>query len=150
MSKAQFAVEHLMVIGIGILLIIPVISLLFSYSTTQTDELIENQVFNIGSKIIDTSETIYYMGSPSKITLEENFPEKIVDIKVLGNKELVFYVGSDNVSIPFVSKIPIDGVFYGDVSKYCNDSTLNNECYSAGMKKITIMAGDDNASIIFK
>ncbi len=150
MSKGQFAVEHLMVIGIGILLIIPVVNMLYSYSSHQTDELGMAQISNIGNQIIDSSETIYYLGQPSRITLEENFPDQINEIKILGNRELVFYVGSKNSSYPFLSNVRIDGIFYGDLETYCNDTSVQGACYSPGIKKIMILAGDDNASIIFK
>ena len=151
MRRAQFAVEHILVIAIGIMILIPVINILYGYSKGQTDDITTAQIQNMGNSIIDTSETIYFMGDPAKITLEETMPGNINEITVLGNKELVFYIGDKNSSYPFLSDVPIDGPFYETVDVYCNESSVTKEtCFSQGLKKITILAGDDNSSIIIR
>lgn len=151
MKKAQFATEHILVIAIAMLIIIPVINMLYNYSQGQTDEMIVAQVQRVGNTIIDTSETIYYMGEPARITIDESFPDKIQNIVIKGNRELIFYIGDRNSSFPFLSEIPIDGPFYQTINNYCNETTVSkNACKSSGKKRIMIIAGNNNASIIIR
>lgn len=145
MSKGQFAVEHLLVIGIGIMIMIPVINMFYTYSTEQTNEMKVDQIIKIAHHIIDSSESVYYMGAPSKRTLEEQFPSGIRDIEIIDNEFLVFYFGPDNSSIPFLSDVEIDGPFFEQVGEECNEA-----CYSQGKKNIVIYAGERNSSIVIK
>jgi hypothetical protein len=148
--------EHLIVVFLSILLLIPIINLFYSYSTKQTDEMVSNQVLQIGSRAMDNAETVYYMGSPSKITLDENFPAKIKNISILrngDNYEFVFYL-EGGFEVPFYSDVPIQGPFYSDssASNLCKiRSDKGKACYSSGKKKLTVLAETNgNVSIIIK
>ena len=150
-KKTQFAMEHIAMIGFGILIIIPMVYLFSTNSLSQSEELITKQIEQIGNKITDNAETIYYMGTPSKITLEEMFPDKIVDIEIVNNEQLVFYYSDKNSSRPFLSNVPIDGIYYEKTGDYCEDNDVwMGACTAAGLKKITLKAEENNVSIIFR
>ena len=151
-GKGQFAIEHLAVIGFSMLVLIPVIHMFYTYSTDQTDDLVVQRIQKLGNEMIDTAETIYYMGPPARVTLKQNFPDKIRDIKILDDgKQIVFYFGQKNSSSPFFSNIKMDGIYYEDFSKKCNDHNIYKQaCFSEGYKQITFFANEDNVSIMIK
>ena len=150
-KRGQFAVEHIMVVGIGLLVIIPVIYMFYSYSSSQADQAMIAQVQKIGHEIVDNAETIYYMGEPAKVTIKEAFPDKINSIKVLGDGthyELVFKVGDTGSENSFVSDVPIQGPFYEEIGVRCDDQSVNGACYHAGKRSISLIALGDNVSIV--
>lgn len=150
--KGQFAVEHMMVVGFSILIIIPVIYMFYTYSSSQTEDLMVQRINDLGNEVIDNAESIYYMGPPAKITIKENFPEKLRSVEVSSNnKELIFYFGQHNSSIPFLSEIPLDGIYFEEVGQDCDENAFRRRtCFSQGMKHITLKAMPNNTSIIIE
>ena len=149
-SKGQFAMEHILTIAFAMLMIIPITYMFYSYSDSQSNELIYTRVYNIGNKIVDNAESIYYLGEPSKITLKENFPERISRIYIdpAAPRELIFEVTDSNTELVFVSKTPMVGP-YDEEGTLCSDIPyLTNPCYSSGIKNIIIKAGTSGTKII--
>ncbi|MGM5485499.1 MAG: hypothetical protein ACQEP1_06540 [Nanobdellota archaeon] len=134
------------------LVLIPVIHMFYTYSTDQTDDLIVQRIEKIGNEMIDTAETVYYMGPPARVTIKQNFPEKIKDIKILDEgKQIVFYFGDKNSSSPFFSNIKMDGIYYEDMDTKCTDSDIyKSACFTEGNKEISFIANEDNVSVMIK
>lgn len=146
--RGQFATEHLMVIVVAILIIIPLINLIYSYSSKQTEGMAYSQVWQIGNRIVDNAETVYYMGPPARMTVEENFPDRIGNITILGDQEIVFEMESTDTEMAFLSKVPIEGPFYKDTSQLC--ITADNACYSSGLKKVTLQSNGSHTLVIIQ
>ena len=150
MSKAQVAMEHLLIIGVGLLIIIPTVAILYNYSMGQSDQIISSRIQAIGNSIVDQSESVFYEGPPSKRVLKVTFPDSINSIDIIGHKELSFSFGGNNNSLIFVSHVPITGPFFRDTSTLCNDSSARGACYTKGLKNVIIYATDTNSTIIIK
>jgi uncharacterized protein (UPF0333 family) len=155
-KRSQFAVEYLLVVGIGLIILIPSIILFYNYSTTQSEETISVRINNIGRNIVNNAETIYFMGPPSRRTLEEEFPNKIFNISISNTTNedknyygLKFVVGDAKGEHLFLSEIPITGPYYNNRTQLC-DNLNPSPCYSGGKKKIILQAGNNNVSIIIR
>ncbi len=146
-DRGQFAVEHLLVVAFGLLVIIPIIYFFYNYSVSQVDEVSMTQLNRMGNDILNNAESVYYMGKPSRITLDSNMPSGVRNITVLGSKELVFWVTyNGKVSeVAFSSNVPIEGPYVNET-----DTSCNSACYSAGLKHITLISQGENVSIVFK
>jgi len=104
--KAQSALEYLLIMVLTLGIIVPTIYLIYSYSKQSTEQIIYPQINDIGINIINNAESVYYSGDYSKIVIEVNMPDKINDIYILNNKELVFNISTalgDNEMIFFTN-----------------------------------------------
>lgn len=101
-GKAQVSMEYLIIVSFVVVLIIPMLVMFNKYSDETEDNIITSQANQIGRKIVDAAESVYYLGKPSKNTLKFSFPKDISNITI-GNNELVFFmktkVGVDEVVI---------------------------------------------------
>ena len=89
--RSQVSVEYMLVMGFAALLTIPLLLIYYTYSADSTDAVATGQALQISRKIIDASESVYYLGKPSQTTLKLNFPDGIQSTNVSG-KEVVFKV----------------------------------------------------------
>jgi uncharacterized protein YvpB len=81
--------EFLIVFGFATAMLLPLIIIFFIQSNETKDTLNSAQIANIGTKIIDKAESIYYLGEPSRTTLKVVFPEGIESITI-NNREITF------------------------------------------------------------
>lgn len=82
MRKSQVAMEYVMIVGFATLIAIPLF-IIFNFYTTQTrEEVVLSQAENIARKIVDSAESIYYMGEPSKTTIRIYMPAGINNITI--------------------------------------------------------------------
>ncbi len=88
-SRAQVAMEYLIIIGFVAIITLPLVIIFQAHSKETTEEIASTQVYQISKRIADGAETVYYLGEPSKITLKAYFPENINSVSV-GNNEIVF------------------------------------------------------------
>lgn len=89
--KSQVSVEYMLVMGFAALLTIPLLLIYYTYSADSTDAVATSQALQISRKIIDASESVYYLGKPSQTTLKLNFPEGVYSTNV-SSKEIVFKI----------------------------------------------------------
>ncbi len=82
MRKGQVAMEYVMIVGFATLIAIPLF-LIFNFYTLETrDEVILSQADSIATKIVDSAESVYYIGEPSKITLKIYMPVGVENITI--------------------------------------------------------------------
>jgi len=86
---AQVSVEYLIVIGFATMMTIPLLLIYYTYTSDTNDSIATTQALQIARKIVDASESVYYMGKPSQTTLKVSFPDQIYSIN-LSNYEVVF------------------------------------------------------------
>lgn len=82
-KKAQVSVEYALVIGLIIFALTLAVGIAFFYSTTAKHQITINQIDKIGKKIAETADSIYYLGSPSKATIDINMPEGVKAIEII-------------------------------------------------------------------
>lgn len=109
-KKAQISMEYIAIVGFVMAVTIPMILIYHNYSGQTRDEIISNQVSQIAKKLVDSAESVYYLGEPSKNTLKVYFPNNIQQITI-GNKELVFRIRTRNGldDIVVVSHVELNG-----------------------------------------
>lgn len=127
MGKSQASMEHVMIVAVAFLTIVPMVYLFYSYSQSSVEDINFARLHKFGNTLVNTAETVYYLGEPTRITLEETVPEGIknMTIKIDGQiYELIFTLqdGSDAV---YSSNVNISGVF-------------DEYDYSSGLKRIII------------
>lgn len=105
-KKSQIAIEYLIIMAFILFITIPSVIIYTRQSETIKEEVIMSQAFSAIQKIADSSESIFYLGPPSKETIKVYFPEQI-DNATITNYEIVVYVGRK--SIYTASKIPLNG-----------------------------------------
>ena len=82
MRRSQVAMEYVMIVGFATLIAIPLF-IIFNFYTMETrDEVVLSQADNIATKIVDSAESVYYMGEPSKTTIKIYMPVGIDNITI--------------------------------------------------------------------
>lgn len=130
--KSQVSVEYMLVMGFAALLTIPLLLIYHTYSADSTDAVATGQALQISRKIIDASESVYYLGKPSQTTLKLNFPDGIHSTNVSG-KEVVFKIKTQAgvTEVVQVSPVNMSGILP----------------ISAGIHILTIKAEDNYVQI---
>ena len=143
---SQSSLEYLLIVALTFAIIVPTTYLFYNYSKESSQEIIDAQITNIGRKIIDSSETIFYSGQGSKTVLDLNVPNNIATAEIIDSRELVF-----NITTPFgISEI----VFFSSVNITAISSNCDaNVCKlpglaSPGLKKVKIEAIGKNSVTI--
>ena len=110
MLKAQVSVEYIFIIGFVTIITIPLLVIYYSYSAQSKDIVATTQAMQIARKIVDSAESVYYLGTPSQTTLKLNFPDGILSTN-LSNRELVFKISTTSgvTDIVEVSSVNISG-----------------------------------------
>src|SRR3989338_3289415 len=149
-KKAQPALEYLMIIALVLGIIVPTAYLLFRTTSESNAQILYSQINQIGNKIIDTAETVFFSGEVAKIVLDINMPEGITNAEILANRELVFDIVSElgateavffsSTTIPIISDdTTADCINNGN----CGLSDLAGE----GLKRINIEAIDVSGTL---
>ncbi len=135
--KSQASLEYLLIAALTFAIIVPTTYLFYNYSKESRQDIIDSQITDIGRKIVDTAESIFYSGEGSKTVLDINVPNNIASAVIIDGTELVF-----NMTTIFgVSEI----VFFSDVNLTtignCNANVCNiPKLPSSGRKKVKIEA----------
>jgi len=102
--------EYMLIVGFSLLVIIPLIIIFFINSGEITERMGYNQVNQIALKIVEASESVYYLGEPSQTMITTNFPSMVSSIALSG-KSVVFTVetSAGMSDIVQVSKVNLTG-----------------------------------------
>ena len=130
--KSQVSVEYMLVMGFAALMTVPLLLIYYTYSSDSSESVATSQALQIARRIVDASESVYYLGSPSQTTLKLNFPDRISSIN-LSNKELVFKIKTKN------------GVT--DVLQVSAVNMSGSLPTSQGVHIVTVTAQDNNVQI---
>ena len=77
--------ELLMIAGFIFIVLIVLIYLLFSYFSQQQGELTASQADAIAKQLVESAEKVYYFGEPSKVKVEANMPDGILEMVIRHN-----------------------------------------------------------------
>ena|SRR3989338_6755218 len=109
-KKGQSGIEYLIVVGIGLLILIPVFVVgqrSIADFDTNADQLLAKQALN---KIEEAANLVYAQGEPAKITLDLRFPNNINSTKIQ-NKLMIITIRSTGQTSDLISIVnfPING-----------------------------------------
>ena len=131
-KEGQISAECLIVVGFIIFIIIGILGVGLFYSNLISDSIKMNHVRNFATKIISSSESVFYSGEPSLATITVYLPSGVEDINIAG-KEILFNVSTNTglTKISFSSNVPLAGVL----------------TKTEGVKRIRIAASAGNVTI---
>ena len=103
-KRGQVSVEFVITIGFAFLMLIPIMVIFYEHNIKSNQEVNANQAGLIARKITDTSNSVYYLGHPTALTIKTYMPDGVESISITG-KEVVFRLstGQDVVSISNVN-----------------------------------------------
>jgi len=109
-KHAQVSMEYVIIIGFVMLITIPLIVIFYEHTSNTSYQVITSQVDKIAKKVVDSAESVYYLGEPSKTRIKVYMPEKVEQV-IIGNKEISFKVktGSGLTDISQISSVNISG-----------------------------------------
>lgn len=90
-ERGQISLEYMAVVGIATLVAISLLAISHYYSKETEITINAQQIDRIAKEIVDTAESMYYYGEPSKTTIRAYLPGGIKEITV-GPDELSFRV----------------------------------------------------------
>ena len=90
-KQGQISLEYMSIVGLATLIAISLLALSHYYSKQTEITINTNQIDRIGKEIIDSAESMYYYGEPSRTTIKAYIPDGINEINI-GNNELNFKV----------------------------------------------------------
>ena len=93
--KSQVSFEYMLVMGFAALMTLPLLLVYYTYSSDSSESVATSQALQVARRIVDASESVYYLGSPSQTTLKLSFPDKIYSTN-LSSRELVFRIKTRN------------------------------------------------------
>jgi len=104
--KAQVAVEYMIIVGVGLIMIFLSVNYLLglfqSYSDENKISLAKNSVYKIG----ENADLVFSQGPPAKVRVEIYIPESVQEIS-FSNKTVLFKVKtSSGVNDIFYNSIP--------------------------------------------
>jgi uncharacterized protein (UPF0333 family) len=131
-KRGQISTEYLIIVAFVTFVVIGALGLAYIYTAEIKDTIKINQIENFANKLISSSESIFYAGEPSTITMTGYIPDGVTDIQING-KEIVFTVETNSGTnvMAFISKVEIEG------------SILP----SSGVKKLQLVAEEDKVVI---
>ncbi len=135
----QVSVEYTLIIGFIVVALTISVGVAFTYASSAQYQIKLNQIDKIGKKIAETADSIYYLGQPSKSTIDLNMPDGVREIIIDREK-------SPNY-IKFRSKGPNGdafAVYYVRGLIYNNGQPLNDTRFTrAGLKRLVVNMTDN-------
>lgn len=124
-NLAQTSMEFMIVVGFATFIALALLVVSQFYQKELVSNVEKNQVDALARKIIESSESVYYLGAHSKTTIVATMPSHVDSITITSN-ELTFKV-----------KVP-DGS--SDISYNSNVNLSGSLSSSPGLKRITVEA----------
>lgn len=141
-KKTQSSVEYIMVVAIGLVVIVPIIYMFYSYSHGSTAEIETAKIQKMGNDIINNAENIYYLGEPSRTVLKGTMPDGVKNISIARdwdkNINEVVFILQDGSELAFFSNVnlaneePVE-----DIQKAVN---FTENARTQGLKNIRLEA----------
>jgi len=109
-KEAQVSVEYMFLIGFVTVITIPLIIISQSFIQESGEDITSTQIQQVAKKIVDSAESVYYLGEPSQTTLRVNIPNNII-LANISNYEVVFKMKTKagNVDLVQSSSVNITG-----------------------------------------
>ena len=102
--------EYVIIIGFILVIMIPLILIFYEHTSSTNDQVITSQVDMIAKKVVDSAESVYYLGKPSKTRIKVYMPTNVKNVTIY-NKEIVFKVKTRSgiTDISQLSSVNISG-----------------------------------------
>ena len=144
--KAQAGTEYLLIGGFVFFSILVATSLFYTYSKESYGDIAIAQVNKICNDIVNSAESVYYMGKPARQTLKVDFPAGIYNMSIVRNDPASGCLRCTELRFTMRKK----GIAF-DVSCSTNiilNGTFPRRSYSQGLKYVVIKAESNMTSIV--
>jgi uncharacterized protein (UPF0333 family) len=127
-KRAQTGTEYLIIVAFVTFAIMATLVIAITMSNSTKDKLKMNEVESFVTQLINSAESVFFAGEPSKSTINLYIPEGISNITIYNGSIVIKFnsVNGENIRI-FDSRVPLNG------------SVSTNE----GTKKIILEATSD-------
>jgi hypothetical protein len=126
---AQGSFEYLAIFVIGLIIMVPMVYLFQRYSLQSATDLQYSRIAGIGRNIMSASESVYYMGYPARVTLQESFPPGIKNMSIK-------WYPSDGISVLDFNLY--DGQVISFDSHIQLGTNITADSYGSGIKNIML------------
>lgn len=139
-KKAQLSVEHLVIVGLSLMVIIPATYILFNFAQNTSDLTQDMQIKNIGEVIIYYARDMYLKGPDNLVTMDLALPESVANMSIVSGNEIVIVYRT--------IKGPSEAVFFTDFP-LINDSGASDGgvVNRPGLVKLIINSTDSGVMI---
>ena len=110
MKNAQISTEYLIVVGFVTFLVFTIFSISIIYSNTVKDRIILDQSESFAKQLINSAESVFFAGEPSKATINLYLPQKVSSIEINGTDVIISVsTGSGENKRAYESAVPLQG-----------------------------------------
>jgi len=143
MRRAQASMEYMITVGIILLIVVPTAYLFYRQANASSEEIDLAQADRFGRAVVANAESVYYLGPPSRIIIEERLPQNVQDIGIIRDPVSQTYLFSITIktsggilTLTFPTNVNIVGAFA-------------NQDLNEGIKKIRLEAKTGLGSQLF-
>ncbi len=109
-KKAQVGIEYMIVMGFVTFAIISILALAILYSDRIKDRIKLNQIESFAVQLLNSAESVFFAGEPSKTTVRLYLPEGVNNITVTTEYLIIETTISSGLNRQsFKSKVPLAG-----------------------------------------
>ncbi|MEM3074443.1 MAG: hypothetical protein QW727_00675 [Candidatus Pacearchaeota archaeon] len=106
----QAGIEYLIIIGFITFAIISILSFAYFYINLSRDSIRINHVEKFAMQFINSAESVFFSGEPSKTVVNLYLPEGVKNIQITENMLVITTETSSGENVrAFNSKVPIQG-----------------------------------------
>ena len=139
--RGQASVEHLAILGVALLIVIPATILFSNYARTENERVIKTQISRIGEEITRAAETIAIVGAGSHTVLKFNLPDAVDEMYLAGDMLVIKYhtfngPGQDM----YFADVTMFGPYDYTPSEPADDLTTLTDHFHDGLMKIKVAA----------
>lgn len=111
-KRGQTGVEYMIIVGFVTFAITVVMATSFLYADKIKDGIKLNRAENFAAQVVNSAESVFFAGEPSKMTVRYYLPEDVREIKVteINNEtylHLVVGTSSGQVDVIYKSSVPL-------------------------------------------
>jgi uncharacterized protein (UPF0333 family) len=109
-KRGQIGVEYMIIIGFVTFAITVILIFAYFYSDQVKDKIRMNQIENFGLQVVNSAESVFYSGEPSKSTVRYYLPDGVTGINITENYLVIEVSTSTGVNrIAYESRVPLNG-----------------------------------------
>jgi uncharacterized protein (UPF0333 family) len=114
-NRAQASIEYLAIFAIAVIILVPMVYMFQRYTLQSAEAIQQSKLRNIGGDIVNTAETVYYMGYPARLTIQEDLPPGITGMNLTTdwskNTNIFSFYLSENRELPYFCGVNINASF---------------------------------------
>jgi Mn2+/Fe2+ NRAMP family transporter len=110
--RGQISTEYLIVVAFVVFLVIAILGVASFYVSGIRDQIRANQVSDYAGKLISNSESVFFAGELSKVTINAYLPSGVNSVSIVDQQLVIDFSTDAGPSVAaFSSDVPIQGIF---------------------------------------